>query len=1264
MGLSTKNEADKRKEIQTLLNQNMFVEAGAGAGKTTLIVNRIANQLKSKTIEPKNIVVITFTNKAAEELRQRITEKIQEEKLDDILEHIDEMNISTIHSFCNVLIKEQALLAGVPQNITLVDEAENERIKEDFFNDYIRKNFTQAKWQGIMQFAPGSKIKYIKEDIYTIFSTLCELPDKTVIKMPKNVSSIPQDLDKYFRDYFDASKKDSVQVKLLSVANSCIADKQPQYANLSELKDDKYIISTKLGELIEAILASPFDLDNAIYKLFSAGKGIFKKPSAKTRYAVDADGKLSTQNEDWNKYWDKIFSCLVDFAGARGDSTFIEKITSERIKESLYQGIVNVAKDIRDDFWLNGPKDKISNDRLLHLTEKLICSDTDASRAACEYFANKYSCYYVDEFQDTDNVQANFIYRLASDLSDPSHENLRDGALFVVGDPKQSIYRFRGAEPEIYFKIKEKFSSNTANGTVYELEDNYRTNKELINWINTKFAAADGVGNINITSNAPYKAMNGVKEIDANPKDPQKLIHGIYHYNHADSIVPGKVEIEKKTKDGEIIEQKDGYVYSSSKREDDINAVIQLILTLTDKNNGYTVTDYEYTDGIIIPKERAIVPGDFLLLTRKTPNMHKYLTALQSYGIPVLFDGKLSLKDDLLLATYVRIYKNLVNPREPFFRMAAKEAIRNSRIMLKDDSSNITEEEFDKLCDDLLLCLYDDCRKMSPFGKAEYLEKQITVLFSKNEDLGKLFIKEEQTRLRQMLEYIFSSSAETGLEVAALMENYLASKVEHELSLEYTSKAVRFMNLHKSKGLEGTIVVLMDREARKAIATTKYRSGNGYYPGLMGYRGKAKWFAAAGISTIVEANNKEINDEEFRLEYVAVTRAKQAFIFMDVIRNPDATNKYPAIFDRAKIKGKTAIDPNTYNFEIDSSKSIKDIIDNSNYSKNTPNPSGNFDVASEEYAIYKADANDARSISSYEKQSPSGLELDIKNDKYAVAKLGKASGLSAVNQKSSVLVRPVGNIVGNILHRTMELVVSKYHNSIVDGLKYDDVKEEIITTSAEQATNEFETDIIKDKQNGYDVLNIAKDPEEDRILSIAITDRTEEDKKKLSEIIERKQKEKIECYKKFVTACANSYLEFLKTNEYLDNIEDIFTEVPFAEYEENVALERKNKAGETEIENKNIWMSGTADLILSYKDGKVILIDYKSDNDFYINDKDMNELVTKKYTPQLRAYKNMIENVFNAKPEIMLISFSQKDETGKLYDDDSVRVRKTVVNID
>ena len=182
-------EEANRKNIIEKLEDNVFVEAGAGAGKTTLIVNRIINQLKSG-MSPERIVVITFTNAAAEELRSRITARVRKEAisaghtdkvqkiLTDALQQLDLMKISTIHSFCFLLLKERIFDAKLPMDVSLMEEVQTEEQKHKIFTEWA-STLAEADWDKLTLF--GDKKSAIAESMERFYKDICELPKDTDI---------------------------------------------------------------------------------------------------------------------------------------------------------------------------------------------------------------------------------------------------------------------------------------------------------------------------------------------------------------------------------------------------------------------------------------------------------------------------------------------------------------------------------------------------------------------------------------------------------------------------------------------------------------------------------------------------------------------------------------------------------------------------------------------------------------------------------------------------------------------------------------------------------------------------------------------------------------------------------------------------------------------------------------------------------------------------------------------------------------------------
>ena len=198
-------EQENRENIINQLEDNVFVEAGAGAGKTTLIVSRIINQLK-QGMSPEGIVVITFTNAAAEELRSRITAKVRTEalaknltvdekiNLTNALQQLDLMKISTIHSFCFTLLKERVFDAKLPMDVRLIEEAETEEQKHRIFVEWASE-LTEDDWNLLTN--RGQKKSDIASWMEFLYQDICELPDGTDIYCDKSLYSI---------DYMAAAK--------------------------------------------------------------------------------------------------------------------------------------------------------------------------------------------------------------------------------------------------------------------------------------------------------------------------------------------------------------------------------------------------------------------------------------------------------------------------------------------------------------------------------------------------------------------------------------------------------------------------------------------------------------------------------------------------------------------------------------------------------------------------------------------------------------------------------------------------------------------------------------------------------------------------------------------------------------------------------------------------------------------------------------------------------------------------------------------------
>lgn len=1192
-----KKEDEARTEIVTSLDKNMFVEAGAGAGKTFLIVERITSMLKHD-YWPGEIVVITFTNAAAEELRGRITKRVRKEslnneKLKKKLSHLDEMNISTIHSFCNVLLKEQSIVAGLPIDISIIDEKEAKKIKYKYLNQYLAK-LSEKEWEKL---CTGGKIqkKTVREYIEYLYMNLLKQPDNVNVILGNTASAeslllFVQKMNGIVKMEETIERIERINQKILEVVNGLILDQEKKYASFKDLSNEEKLFNKSFKSYYDLVIEKQkiVEANNLFYEAFlkpGAELSYIKKSASSKIIDKDKLGKADKEITDFIK---NEYSEDIKLTGGKKISDVekaIDDIFINNSKLEMCRHAIKAAELYKE----NVPRSLVTNDKLLQLTRDLVCNEADDR--ACRFFATKYKCFFVDEFQDTDGIQADFIYRLASDLDSKDPEKLRDGALFVVGDPKQSIYRFRGAQPEVYFQIKERMQKQE-NAVVFELKKNFRTNETLIEWINKKFEEADGVdgyGNNEmdnimyiVDENHKYMPMMPVKKV-APAED--KLLVGAYRWDAADSYV--EVVSSDESKDDS---KKPKYISNKYNLQDDVKDVVQLIQHLI--YDGFMITDYDKNSN---PFPRKIKPEDILLITHGKDNMNEYLTSLKKCGFSVEFDGKSFLKKDVMLQVYCRIYKHLINPKDRFFRMAAKEAVRVTKLCKND-------KEFDLYVDYLLDSLRKGCQGMSPFGVAEYLEKQLSALVMKDTGISYIEMNTSLTHIRQMIEYLFRNEHGNGMSIIEAMEEYISSEIEHELSLEENSNSIRFMNLHKTKGLEGKIVIIADREGmhwQKKLAD--YRKDNDYYPGYK--KGNDIWSTAFADSNLEAEFVAEGKAEFHRLEYVAVTRAEQVVIFMNNIKSG-------GIFANRVFRKSIGTISDGFDYKLSELPSLKEKCCQE-YASEREVEGTTYEVKGDSYTILGTEDTDSRKKSLYEKQSPSGLELPNSKRviRRSVIKDSSSEGFTLEGEKSSSMKRPMDNHVGNTLHRTMELLVERY------------------------ASAKSEDDLM-------------------RLVDHCVTQAIYENKKDLC----FSKKYTLEEVREFILQCGYSFIQWWKSEEngLLSNLDSIYTELPFSYFdsiENNQCVFMKGNA-DLIVKKKD----GSV-LLFDYKSDNDYLIPERKIGDVFLEKYGPQLAVYRKTITKLMGAEQ--EQI-----KVYIISFSQKDTNGKVYTDKTVRLRCTEINLD
>ena len=453
-------DQDARTAASTLLSQSAFIEAGAGTGKSTTLVERIINTLtRSNPIPITSVAAITFTERAGAELRHRLREKLMKrlaagtcspadsQLLHAALQDLDAAVIGTIHSFAQRILRTHALSARLPLAFapaTGADAADDEGSRVRCAIEHVQASLDPGALSLLAAYglAPVDLLKVLKR----LDAQGLRLHDAAF-------SQGGADLDDLC-----AAAADEFESFLLGARADC---GDPADRLMVAFEERVPPVITLLRHADPAELAACWastDGTHPVFKLGNVGAAPAWGPGgAKARR--DLLKELSPHFE----------ACLL--------------APLESAVRTAFAQAWPVMRQHREDRTRSGV---VTFDELLSRARDLIRDD----RGCRALVHAAFPVVLVDEFQDTDPVQWELIRLITSDPLDPSGQPL-PGRLIVVGDPKQAIYSFRGADIDTYTGALGSFGpAEGALGSVFELTTNFRSVAPVIEWVNRVFAAA------------------------------------------------------------------------------------------------------------------------------------------------------------------------------------------------------------------------------------------------------------------------------------------------------------------------------------------------------------------------------------------------------------------------------------------------------------------------------------------------------------------------------------------------------------------------------------------------------------------------------------------------------------------------------------------------------------------------------------------------------------------------------------------------------
>lgn len=822
---------DVRRRIIESRGRNILVEAGAGTGKTRLMVDRIVSLIQTGEVTLDRLVATTFTERAAGELKTRIRSQLLAmlpgadsqacDRYRNALASVESAAISTIHAFAARLLRELPVEAGIDPNFEVMEPAHADRYIEELWNDWREKKLSvePRRWIRLIGLlgATGDQ-----DGIWTIARQL--LANRDLLTTGYSVPDYPD--------------HESELARLIAQAH------QAQEFARKHCTDDADLLWREGYQGLEDTIEGWSELpDYLIAKrmlglaLKTARKGDQKKWSAKQSLmqARQEREEIGQTGVSFFERWST--AALQDAIGLIGE--FAEHL----LLEKRTQG--------RLDF----------SDLLLLARDMLA-----GSQPAREYFRRQFRYILVDEFQDTDPLQCEILlYLVARDSSsDPAAQmNMDPGRLFLVGDPKQSVYRFRRADIEVYERFKQGMAKD-AGAQVENIQVNFRCAEPILAWVNRIFQRQMGLEPDSCIQ-PPYVDLISYR--DETLKGPPV------------SMLPRPGGIDEDAKIDRV-------------RQIESEQIAELIRKMVTEGS-YEVFDSRLKQPVPVQYRHIAV------LYPKRTGLAILEEALVSRGIPYISDGGKDFYQDPEVHNLIQVLKAVENPHDgiaaaaalggPVFAFSDEDLFRlydaTGKISLSELSPEVTKK-IPELAEaiDFLLDLHRERNRKPAYRTINriLLETrflQFSLLLNRGEQVGaKLELLRDRARHLQ-LSADLSFGETVGLLDQERADQYdVADKSEPDVD----SDRVQLMTFHKSKGLEFPVVFLSSLSAElKGGGNRKVDQVPVREKRRMEVRVKFEKDHPIQTEDYPEAHELEeakLRAEQVRQLYVAATRARDHLI--------------------------------------------------------------------------------------------------------------------------------------------------------------------------------------------------------------------------------------------------------------------------------------------------------------------------------------------------------------------------------------------------
>lgn len=924
----TKWTKEQQRAIDTR-NCNLLVAAAAGSGKTAVLVERIIKIItnEKEPVDIDRLLVVTFTNAAAAEMRERIGEAISKELdknpdstlLQRQLTLLNRSYITTMHSFCLDVIKNNFHTIDLDPSFRIGDETETVLLKQELLQELMEDRYdnNDQDFLALVECFGSSKddkpLADLIFDLYN-FSMSGPWPEKWLREKAEEFN---------IDDDFDLSTTawgqvllDSIRIELFSARDKLLAAEEicDDTSGLEGYGDTIREDLALVNRLIDA-LAKDF---NSLYTEFKAAD--FSKLKRASKEAdKEAQEAVKAARDEVKK---KIKAIKEDIFILSPEDMIDSLKEMYPVMKALSQIVIDFDKLYTEKKRERGILD--FND-LEHLCLRILTEVNEDGEivpsSVALAFREKFEEVLVDEYQDSNNVQETIINMVSRKLTDKPN-------VFMVGDVKQSIYRFRQAKPELFLEKYNSYSMEEENegpGRKILLFKNFRSRLEVVNSVNYIFKQlmSKTVGELDYTDIESLNLGASFEDIDE---------EGV--------VVGGSTELHIIDKSGESVEDSEEEAFEDLDDEEiaasnsllleeeeldsiqiEARLVAKRIKELMSPETGSVFKVYDKN----MKGYRPVRYRDIVILMRATSQWAPvFVEELGIEGIPVYADSNTGYFQTVEIRTIMSLLQIIDNPyqdipllavlRSPIFGFTPEDLIQirmidkekyiyeNLRFMLEDQweiavsllsQVKLYEESLKEKVNNFLSSLVK-WRKMSIHMP---IDEFIWYLYMDTSYYGYVGAMPNGSQRQANLRILFQRAKQyektsfKGLFNFINFINRLRSSsgdMGSAKTLGENEDVVRIMSIHKSKGLEFPVVILagcgkqfnlMDLNRR-----ILYHEELGYGPDYVDYH-KRLTFPTIKKMAIKKKFKLESLSEEMRILYVAFTRAKEKLIITGTVSN-------------------------------------------------------------------------------------------------------------------------------------------------------------------------------------------------------------------------------------------------------------------------------------------------------------------------------------------------------------------------------------------